>query len=132
MHMTAVLASGMSQSVGGTSVGGFLNTALANKNGELVLPVVVTGTMAHPVFAPDVQAIAKMRLNNLLPTTGDPSKLTSGLPGLGQKGAGGVLGGILGNAPGQATSPQGQKNNQQQQNPLGSVLQQLNKKKKPK
>jgi AsmA protein len=127
MHMTAVLASGMSQSVGGTSVGGFLNTALANKNGELVLPVVVTGTMAHPVFAPDVQAIAKMRLNNLLPTTGDPSKLTSGVPG-----AGGVLGGILGNTPGQATSPQGQKNNQQQQNPLGSVLQQLNKKKKPK
>jgi hypothetical protein len=42
------------------------------------------------------------------------------------------LGGILGNTPGQATSPQGQKNNQQQQNPLGSVLQQLNKKKKPK
>jgi hypothetical protein len=132
MHMTAVLASGMSQSVGGTSVGGFLNTALANKNGELVLPVLVTGTMAHPVFTPDVQAIAKMRLNNLLPTSGDPSKLTSGLPGLGQKGAGGVLGGILGNAPGQATNPQGQKNNQQQQNPLGSVLQQLNKKKKPK
>lgn len=128
MHMTAVLASGVSQTVGGTSVGGFLNTALANKNGELVLPVVVTGTMAHPIFAPDVQAIAKMKLNNLLPTTGDPSKLTSGV--LGKKGPGGVLGGILGNAPGQATNPQAQKKNQPQQSPLGSVLQQLNKKKK--
>jgi uncharacterized protein involved in outer membrane biogenesis len=127
MHMSAVLASGISKTVGGTSVGGFLNTALANKNGELVLPVIVTGTMAHPIFAPDVQAMAKMRLNNLLPTTGNPASL------LGQKGAGGVLGGILGgNAPAQSTNPQGQNKNQQQQNPLGSVLQQLNKKKKPK
>jgi uncharacterized protein involved in outer membrane biogenesis len=132
LHMTAVLASGVSQTVGGTSVGGFLNTALANKNGELVLPVVVTGTMAHPIFAPDVQAMAKMKLNNLLPTTGDPSKLTSGGLGsvLGQKGAGGVLGGILGNAPGQTASPQAQKNNQQQQqNPLGPLLQRGKKKK---
>jgi hypothetical protein len=61
-----------------------------------------------------------------LPTTGNPASV------LGQKGAGGVLGGILGgNAPGQAT-PQGQNKNDQQQNPLGSLLQQLNKKKKPK
>src|SRR5437763_17121947 len=64
MHMTAVLSSGLSQSVGGTQVGGYMNTALANKNGELVVPVIVTGTMAHPTFAPDVQAMAKMKLNN--------------------------------------------------------------------
>src|SRR5437868_8384840 len=119
MHMTAVLSSGLSQSVGGTQVGEYMNTALANKNGELVLPVIVTGTMAHPIFAPDVQAIAKMRLNNLLPTTGNPGSV------LGQKGAGGILGGILGgNAPNQATNPQGQNKNEQQQNPLGSVLRQ--------
>lgn len=107
IRMTAVLASGVSQIVGGTSAGGFLNTALANKNGELVLPVIVTGTIAHPVFAPDVQAMAKMKLNNLLPTTGDPSKLTSGVPG---------LRGILGNAPARATNPQAQNKNQQSQN----------------
>ncbi len=99
MRMNAVLGSGPSQAVGGTHVGGFLNTVLANNQGELVVPVTVTGTMAHPVFTPDMAAIAKMRLSNLLPTSGDPSKLTSGLVGsvLGNKGAGGILGGILGN-----------------------------------
>ncbi len=128
MHMTAVLNSGASQSVGGTSVGGFLNTALANNKGELVLPVLVTGTMAHPVFAPDVQAIAKMKLSNLLPTTGDPSKLTTGIIGsvLGKKGAGGVLNGILG----QGSTQKGQQ--QQQQNPINSLFNQFGKKKSTK
>ncbi|MBV9611046.1 MAG: AsmA family protein [Acidobacteriaceae bacterium] len=128
MHMTAVLSSGASQSVGGSQVGGFLNTALANNKGELVVPVIVTGTMAHPVFSPDVQAIAKMKLNNLLPTSGDPSKLTSGILGsvIGKKGAGGVLGGLLGQQP---ASQQGQPNQQPQQKGLGSLLQQFGKKK---
>lgn len=104
MHMTAVLTNSASQSAGGTHIGGFLTTALANNNGELVLPVLVTGTMAHPVFTPDVQALAKMRLGTLLPTSGDPSKLTSG-----------VLNGILG----------------QRSNPINSILNQFGKKKKP-
>ena len=52
MHVTAVLSKGFSQSVGGTGVGGYLNTALANKNGELVIPVILTGSMNHPRFRP--------------------------------------------------------------------------------
>ena len=55
LHMTAVLDKAFSQSVGGTGVGGYLNTALGNKNGELVLPVIVTGNMNHPIVTPDVQ-----------------------------------------------------------------------------
>ena len=70
MHVTAVLDKGFSQSVGGTGVGGYLNTALANKNGELVLPVIITGNMNHPIVAPDLEQIAQMKLNNLLPTAG--------------------------------------------------------------
>jgi AsmA protein len=129
MHVTAVLAAGPSQQVGGSGVGGFLNTALANKNGELVLPVVVTGTAAKPIVTPDVQALAQMRLKNLLPTSTDPGKLTTGLINSigGKQGAGGVLGGILGGASGQ------QKTNQQdtnQQNPVDSILKQFGKKKK--
>src|SRR5437868_5258987 len=133
MHMTAVLSSGLSQSVGGTQVGEYMNTALANKNGELVLPVIVTGTMAHPTFAPDVQAMAKMKLNNLLPTTGDPSKLIGSM--LGQKGGtAGVVGGLLGGGGnGQAANPQGQQKNQpQQKSPVDSLLKELGKKKPPK
>jgi AsmA protein len=130
MHMTAVLASGVSQSVGGSKVGGYLNTALANNKGELVLPVIISGNMAHPLFAPDVQAMAKMRLSNLLPTSGDPSKATSGLLNsvLGNKGdaVGGILGGVLGGQKPQ----QGQQQQQQQQSPLNSLFDQLKKKKK--
>lgn len=115
LHMTAVLAKGTSSAVGGTGIGGFLNTALANNQGELVLPVLVTGTTAHPIFAPDVQALAKMKVNRLLPTTGDPSKLTNGL-------VGSVLGGVLGQHP-------TQQKDQKEQSPLDSLFKQLGKKK---
>ena len=70
LHLTAVLDKGFSQSVGGSGVGGYLNTALANKNGELVLPVIITGTMSHPAVAPDLQKIAQMKLNNIVPAAG--------------------------------------------------------------
>ncbi len=91
MHVNAVLANATSKMVGGAGVGGFLNTALANNQGELVVPVLVTGSMAHPVFTPDVQAIAKMKMSHLLPTSNDPSKLATG-----------VLGSVLGGATGAA------------------------------
>lgn len=119
MHVTAVLNKSFSQSVGGTGVGGYLNTALANKNGELVLPVLITGSMNHPMVAPDVQQIAKMKLNNLLPTAGGL------LNGKGGNNLGGLVGGLLG---GQQQQPQqpakpGQPQKQQPQaNPLGDAL----------
>jgi uncharacterized protein involved in outer membrane biogenesis len=129
MHMSAVLAKGASQTVGGTQVGGYLNTALANNKGELVIPVLVTGSLPHPTFTPDAQALAKMKLNNLLPTAGDPAKLTGGL--LGQKGAGGISKGVLG-AGSEQQQPKGQQTQQQpkEQNPVDSLLKQLPKKKR--
>jgi uncharacterized protein involved in outer membrane biogenesis len=117
MHMTAALASGASQAVGGNHVGGFLNTALANNKGELVIPVLVTGTMSSPKFAPDAQALAKMKLNNLLPSS-------SGI--LAGKGAGGIVNGLLGG--GQAQQGNSQKPNSQ--DTINSLLNQFGKKKK--
>jgi uncharacterized protein involved in outer membrane biogenesis len=102
MHVNAVLSSGTSQQVGGAKVGGFLNTALANNKGELVLPVIVTGNMSRPIFAPDTQALAQMKLKNLLPTTGNPGSALSGILGGQQSGnknqqnsTQGVVNGIL-------------------------------------
>ena len=101
MRVTAVLSKSYSQQVGGNSIGGFMNTALANNNGELVLPVLVTGTFSNMHFAPDVQAIAQMKMNNLLPSFGNPGQLTTGLLGAltGKKGSGqsgqGGIGGVL-------------------------------------
>jgi len=136
MHVTAVLANGISQNVGGSKVGGFLNTALANNKGELVLPVIVTGNMNHPVFAPDAQAIAPMKLKNLLPTTGDPSKLTSGgigsVLGKNQGGAAGAINSILGGKQSGGTQAQPNGQQQQQQKPqdiINGVLGQFGKKK---
>jgi uncharacterized protein YhdP len=114
MHVTAVLNKGFSQSVGGTGVGGYLNTALANKNGELVIPVLVTGSMDHPIVAPDLDQIAKMKVNNLLPTA---AGVLNGKGG----NLGGLVGGLLG---GQQNQKAGKPTQQQQQqnNPLGGVL----------
>jgi AsmA protein len=126
MHMTAVLTNGISQQVGGSKIGGYLNSALANNKGELVMPVLVTGNLSNPTFTPDVNAIAEMKLKNLLPTSGDPGKLSSGIIGsvLGNKAGGlsGVLGAIQGKQPaGDQKKPQ---------NAIDSILGSFGKKKK--
>jgi len=145
MHVNAVLGRDLSQKVGGTGIGGYLNTALANKNGELVIPVIVTGSVNKPIIAPDVEKLAQMKLNNLLPTSGNPAALTSGLSGLlGGKGGqqqGNPVQGLLG-ARGKQQQPEadqqqpanGQQGTaqqqQQQQNPVGDIIGLFGKKKK--
>ena len=127
LHLTAVLDKAYSQSVGGTGIGGYLNTALGNKNGELVLPVIITGTMSHPVVAPDIQKIAQMKLNNIVPNA-------AGLLG-GKSGAGGILGNLLGGSQQpQQTQPSGKPAQPPQQQQLQDALQGLlgGNKKKPK
>ncbi len=144
MHVTAVLDKALSQQVGGTQVGGFMQTALANQQGELVIPILLTGTFDHPVVAPDLQKIAQMKLQNLLPTAANPGGLVSGI--LGAVGKGGAqqpqqqrgLGGILGAITGQQQQRQNQQQQQkqpvaspqqqppqQQQNPFGNIMNQV-------
>jgi len=151
MRANAVLAKQLSQKVGGIGIGGYLNTALANKNGELVIPVIVTGNLNKPMIAPDVQKLAQMKLNNLLPTAGNPGALTSGIAGLiGGKGAqqqGGGVQGLLGALSGQqqqqqqpqsdqaqqGNAPKGnaqQQQQQPQQNPVNDIIGLFGKKKK--
>lgn len=70
--------------------------------------------MAQPVFTPDIQAIAKMKLSRFLPTTGDPATL-----------AGGALGSIFGGSKSQKSGPN------QNSNPLGGLLNGLQKQSLP-
>ncbi len=115
MHLTAIMNKQFSQAVGGSSVGGMMTTALGNKNGELVVPVIIGGTMSHPKVAPDVQKLAEMKLNNIVPN------------------AGGIVGALLGGThqqPGQPAGKQAQPTQQQQQ--LQDALGGLFNKKKPK
>ena len=109
LNLTTVLDKTFSQSVGGTTVGGYLNTALANKNGELVLPVLISGNMGRPIVTPDVQKIAQMKLDNIIPSAG-------GLLGGKGGGSGGILGALLGGQQPQQTQ---QAQQAQQAQPAG-------------
>ncbi|HLH06862.1 MAG TPA: AsmA family protein [Terriglobales bacterium] len=114
MHANAVLSKQLSGDVGGNNVGGMMQTALANKNGELVLPVLITGSLDSPHVAPDLEAVAKMKMQNMLPSLANPGQLTHG----------GVQG-ILGALTGQKSPQQQNANQQQQQQPqqnLGGLL----------
>jgi len=122
MHVTAVLTKALSQRVGGNQVGGYMNTALSNNQGELVLPVIITGSFQRPLVAPDVQQIAQMKLQNLLPTSKNPGQLTTGILGaiLGDKNQSGTSGQKKGGFAGvmdALSGQQQQQQNQQQQPP---------------
>lgn len=103
MKVAVVLNKAYSQQVGGSNIGGFMQTALANNRGELVLPVLVTGTLQSPKIAPDLQAVAQMKMKNLMPTLNNPGAL------------GGIVSGIMGGK----NQQQGSAN---QQNPLGGIM----------
>ena len=120
LRATAVLSQAMSQKVGGNGVGGFMQTALANNQGELVVPVLITGTFSNPKFSPDVQQIAQMKVKGLVPNFNNPASVTGALQNL--------LGGSKGTAqPGQ---PQGQGQSQQP-DPVQQLIGLFGKKKKP-
>jgi hypothetical protein len=131
LRLTAVLSKAMSEQVGGTGIGGFMSTALANNKGELVIPVIVSGTFSQPRFAPDVQKLAEMKLQNLLPTSNNPAQLTTGILGavLGGKKTGQATGeqggveGILGALAGQQKQQQQKQQQQQQEQPDGTQQQ---------
>jgi AsmA protein len=120
MAATAVLSQQMAQQVGGTGIGGYLTTALANSKGELVMPVLISGSLTSPKVQPDLQTIAKMKLENVT----SPGGLT------------GILGAITGKKGQQqpANQQQGQQQPQQQQqapaNPVQGILDALGGKKK--
>jgi hypothetical protein len=97
-----------------------MQTALANNQGELVVPALVTGTFSNPHFAPDVQQIAQMKVKGLIPNLSNPSSMTGTLQNL--------LGGAKNPAP---AAQSGQQQNQQpQQNPVDQLMGIFGKKKK--
>jgi len=121
MRVTAVLSDAFSQKVGGQSVGGFMKTALANNQGQLVIPAMVTGTFSNPRFAPDVQQLAQMKVKGLIPNLNNPASVAGALQGL--------LGG--GKAPAQGQQ-QPQADQPQQDNPVQQLMGIFGKKKQQK
>jgi AsmA protein len=104
MRVTAVLSQATSQTVGGQNIGGFMKTALANNQGQLVIPALVTGTFSNPRFAPDIQQLTQMKLKGLIPNLDNPGSIAGTLQNL--------LGGTRPSAPAQQqpqASPQSQQ-----------------------
>ena len=110
MRVTAVLSQGFSQKVGGQNIGGFMKTALANPQGELVIPALVTGTFSNPRFSPDVQQLAQMKLKNLVPNINNPASVA------------GTLQNLLGGSTNAAQGQQPSKEQQPQQNPVQQLM----------
>ncbi|MDX1980248.1 MAG: AsmA family protein [Bryobacteraceae bacterium] len=81
LTMLPVLSRQYSDQLGGSKVGGIMNTVLANQKGELVIPVTVGGTTAQPRFLPDAAQMAKMKAQNLLPSVLDAGR-KGGLKGV--------------------------------------------------
>ncbi len=115
MRATAVISQAVSQKVGGQSIGGFMKTALANNQGELVIPALVTGTFSKPKFEPDVQQLAQMKLKGLIPNINNPASVA------------GTLQNLLGGPKNPAESSEQQA--QQQQNPVQQIMGLFGKKK---
>ena len=110
LRVTAVLTKAFTDKLGGaTGISGFMNTALANTQGELVIPATVTGTFQNPRFAPHLKQIGQMRLKGLLPNANNPSSAVSG-----------ILGGLLGQKG--ATQTQQQPQQQQPQNAVDQII----------
>ena len=85
-----------------------MNTALSNNQGELVIPILITGTFQNPHFAPDLQSVAQMKLKGLVPSFNNP---------------GGALSGVLGNLMGQKQGAAQAGEQPQQQDPAQNAVQ---------
>jgi hypothetical protein len=81
MKLSAVLSKAASDRAGSTRVAGYMSTALSNTQGELVIPVIVTGSLKQPKFSPDVQTFVEMQRKRLLPNFENPRAAVSGILG---------------------------------------------------
>jgi hypothetical protein len=123
MRLTAVLSQAFSQKVGGQNIGGYLKTALANNQGELVIPALVTGTFSNPSFAPDVAQLAQMKVKGLIPNMSNPASVAGALQNL--------LGGPKPQPPAQGQQQEQAEPQPQEMDPLQQLMGIFGEKKKP-
>ena len=81
MRLLVTLHKGLSSQVGGSNVGGFMSTVFGNDKGELLVPVMVSGTFSRPRVTPDAERIAQMKLKSLIPGS-SADKVTEKVEGL--------------------------------------------------
>lgn len=97
----AVFSKAFSDKVGGTRIGGYLTTALANDKGEIVIPALISGNMAKPSFTPDAKTFLQLQTKRIVPglldsITGKKAPAEPGKEEPKPSGLKGVLDGIFG------------------------------------
>lgn len=65
LRMTSVLSQEASVRAGGSRIGGWLTTALANPKGELVIPLRISGAYPQLRYLPDAERLAELQLRGL-------------------------------------------------------------------
>ena len=74
LKLRTLLNKKLAEEVGGSRIGGYLTAAVAGPNGDMTIPSLVTGTFGKPRFLPDTAAIAKLKMQNVLPGLPDAIK----------------------------------------------------------
>jgi hypothetical protein len=82
LKLSAVFSKAFSDKVANFRAGNFLNAALTNSSGELVLPAIVTGTLTKPAFAPDLKAVAQLQKQKFIPTLDNPTAAITNVIGI--------------------------------------------------
>jgi len=82
LKMVTTLGKSYTEQVGGSRVGGYLTAAVLNSRGEMVIPALVTGSFSAPRVAPDAAAMAKLKLQQVIPGLTKPGALNEGVGGL--------------------------------------------------
>ncbi|MCC6537539.1 MAG: AsmA family protein [Bryobacterales bacterium] len=91
LRLLSTLNRKLADTVGGTRIGGYLTSAVTNAAGELIIPALVSGTLARPRFAPDAATVAKLKLRSVAPALSqDPKTVIDAIKG-GREGVRGVL-----------------------------------------
>jgi uncharacterized protein involved in outer membrane biogenesis len=71
LRMTSVLSQEASARAGGSKIGGWLATAIANPKGELVIPLRISGVYPQLRYLPDAERLAELRLRGLTEPRGE-------------------------------------------------------------
>jgi uncharacterized protein involved in outer membrane biogenesis len=82
LKMATVFSKAFSDKFGSTRAGNFLNVALTNNSGEMVVPAIITGSMKRPTFSPDLKAVAELQKQKFLPSLDNPAGAVSNIIGI--------------------------------------------------
>jgi uncharacterized protein involved in outer membrane biogenesis len=91
LKLRTLLNKKLADEVGGSKIGGFMTVAVGGPNGDMTIPSLLTGTFAKPRFAPDTAAIAKLKMQTVLPgLSKDPKSVVEAVSG-GKEGVKGLV-----------------------------------------